>query len=177
MPKTLVLRCNSPANTSRNGFQWPGVGGYVEAPDWAETKECGNGLHGWLYGVGDASTSDYAGKPYSLWVVVEVESAGVIDLGGKVKFKGGVVVFLGDRLGATSYLTANEPKSVGAAVTGASVVVGDKGTATAGEKGCCKLNGGTKNPGAIGLKPDTWVKTESNRVSHTSSITSKILRL
>ena len=47
--KALILRtCNSDL-TSYNGFQWP-ESGFVEAPDWDKTPQCGNGLHGLLQG-------------------------------------------------------------------------------------------------------------------------------
>ena len=37
--------------TAHGGFIWP-AHGVVEAPDWKPTKECGNGLHGFLRGCG-----------------------------------------------------------------------------------------------------------------------------
>ena len=46
--KVLVLRtCNSELK-SYGGFQWKEKG-IVEAPDFKATKECGNGLHGFLW--------------------------------------------------------------------------------------------------------------------------------
>ena len=35
------------------------TGGVASAPDWSSVAECGHGLHGWLYGRGDHSSSDY----------------------------------------------------------------------------------------------------------------------
>lgn len=40
--EVLVLRSCKEDMTSYNGFQWPEKG-YVEAPDWEATGECGNG--------------------------------------------------------------------------------------------------------------------------------------
>lgn len=128
--------------TSRHGFKWPGIGETVSAPDWEATKECGNGLHGWLYGQGDYDTSPYLDET-ALWLVVEVEMSSVIMLGGKCKFPSAVVRFVGDKKSATDFLIANEPNSANIAVIGATVVVGDKqsaltgafGTATAGYRG------------------------------------------
>ena len=88
--KVLVLRACNADGTSYNGFRWP-TSGPVEAPDWKPTKKCGNGLHGLLWGVGDYSLVPR--ETGSRYLVVEVDAADVIDLGGKVKFPRGVVVF------------------------------------------------------------------------------------
>lgn len=50
----LVLRVCNADMTSHGGFRWP-ADGYVEAYDWKPKAECGNGLHGWLWGEGDVS--------------------------------------------------------------------------------------------------------------------------
>jgi hypothetical protein len=136
--KVLVLRSNTPENTSFDGFQWP-ESGHVSAPDWVPDTFCGRGLHGFLWGEGDAKLSAQ-GLP-AKWLVVEVEQDQIIDLKGKVKFPSGNVVFCGDRLGATRYLYAHgaHGKAVmyGTATVGArgTAIVGEDGTATAGEEG------------------------------------------
>ena len=85
----LVLRtCNSDM-TSYDGFKWP-ESGPIEAPDWKANKECGNGLHGWLWGNGDWQLK--SNDPRCKWLVVEVEKSAIIDLGGKIKFPQGRVV-------------------------------------------------------------------------------------
>ena len=67
----LVLRvCRKDGGSSR-GFVWP-KSGHVEAPDWKPTAECGYGLHGWLWGVGDLSVASGVDDPESLWLAVEV---------------------------------------------------------------------------------------------------------
>ena len=85
----LVLRTCAADGTSSHGFAWP-TSGPVEALDWQNTEECGHGLHGWLWGCGDWSLKVKADK--LLWLVVEVQKAVIVDLGGKVKFPKGVVV-------------------------------------------------------------------------------------
>jgi len=127
--KVLVLRTCRADMSSYGGFKWP-ASGYVEAPDWLPTAECGNGLHGWLWGEGDGNLGNW--EHDAKWLVVEVDADKVIDLGGKVKFPSGEVVFCGSRLDATNYLVKRAP---GKAVIGAAVVVGDCGKATAGERG------------------------------------------
>ena len=47
MAKVYVLRTCNPDLISHEGFQWP-ESGFVEAPDWEITGNCGNGLHGLL---------------------------------------------------------------------------------------------------------------------------------
>ncbi len=89
-PETsLVLRTCAADGSSSHGFVWPDSG-LVEAKDWKPTKECGNGLHGWLWGHGDWSLKAKADK--IKWLVVEVETASLIDLSGKVKFPKGSVI-------------------------------------------------------------------------------------
>ena len=139
---SLVLRTCAADLTSKNGFQWPQVGETAIAYDWVNNKECGQGLHGWLYGQGDHDCSNYLDDT-AKWLVVEVQTAGIVMLGGKCKFESGVVRFIGDKKSATDFLIANEPQSASVAVIGASLVVGDSqsvivgalGTATAGDRG------------------------------------------
>ena len=150
-PKALVLRCCRADMTSKNGFIWPGVGGVAVAEDWKDNKECGSGLHGWLYGHGNHHTTDYWDEADAKWLVVEVFLADVRMIYGKCKFSTCKVVFVGDKQAATDYLLCNEPNAAGGPVIGASrrvgdflsitvgalgsVVAGDSGTATAGDGG------------------------------------------
>ena len=90
--KVLVLRTCNADMTSHGGFKWP-ESGLVEAPDWKPTKECGNGLHGWLWGCGDWSLK--IGDDSRKWLVIETDSKGIVELGGKVKFQSGNVLFVG----------------------------------------------------------------------------------
>ena len=133
----LILRTCKADMTAHEGFRWP-ESGPVEAPDWDPTPECGHGLHGLLWGCGDASSITY---PEGRWLVVEAKAADVVDLGGKVKFPRGQVVFVGTRDEAIAYLdqhgAADKPvvyatRTAGYEGTAAS---GDGGTATAGYRG------------------------------------------
>ncbi len=139
----LVLRCCNADMSSRNGFVWPGVGEIATAHDWIDNSDCGNGLHGWLYGQGDHSSSDYWSKEDAKWLVVEVVFADIRMIGGKCKFPTGKVVFVGTKSEAAEYIVANEPQAANVAVIGlikqggdnAVVAVGALGTATAGDRG------------------------------------------
>ena len=83
-PETvLVLRTCAEDGTSSHNFKWP-ESGIVEAPDWKPNQECGNGLHGWIWGHGDWKLKQQGEK--IKWLVLEVEKDSIIDLGGKIKF-------------------------------------------------------------------------------------------
>jgi hypothetical protein len=124
--KVLVLRTcladmRSPSNDAR-GFVWP-RSGPVEAKDWNPRPICGFGLHGALWGEGEGS-APWVWSDDGVWLVVEVDADTIVDLGGKVKFPRGVVVFAGPQLEATTFLAKRAPGRV---------IVG--GTATAGDGG------------------------------------------
>ena len=103
----LVLRTCAADMTSRNDFRWP-ESGHVEAPDWDPTPECGDGLHGLLWGKGDANLMAHV-KPDSKWLVVEVDATLIVDLGDKVKFPRGNVIHAGDRETAIKMISARAP--------------------------------------------------------------------
>ena len=162
----LVLRTCRSNLTSRDGFQWADVGGTTVAEDWVKNTNCGNGLHGWLFGAGDHNCSDYLAED-SKWMVLEVDLKSIVMLGDKCKFPSAKTVFVGDKKTATDYLIANEPRCKNVAVIGASITVGDSeavivgglgtatagngGTATAGYKGTATAgNGGTATAGDYG---------------------------
>ena len=128
---SLILRTCDSDLTSHGGFQWPETG-HIEAPDWDPTPNCGNGLHGCLWGEGDGNLLSW--NPYARWLVVEVPTSTIVNLSGKVKFPAGTVVHCGDRLSATTYLLA-DPRAAGRTVHGSTATAGDRGTATTGNWG------------------------------------------
>ncbi|CAG9262143.1 DUF7666 domain-containing protein [Paraburkholderia caribensis] len=169
---SLVLRTCAPDMSSSYGFVWPGVGEVAEASDWNPNPECGSGLHGWLYGHGDCTFRYGKAECFKLiagakWIVVEVESDQVVDLGGKCKFPRGRVRFVGEMKDAANYLFENEARARDDAVIGAHLRVGDHrhvavggcgaaiagmcGTAVAGYRGA-SISGdfGTSIAGAYG---------------------------
>jgi len=128
--KALMLRTCAADMTSYGGFRWP-ADGPVECPDWDPSPECGGGLHGALWGEGDGEL--FYWEPDARWLVVEVESSIVVDLGGKVKVPRGVVVHCGDRESATAYIQAGG--AAARAVIGGTAIAGYRGTAIAGYRG------------------------------------------
>jgi hypothetical protein len=149
--RVLILRTckrNSDGQlTAHGGFVWP-ESGPVEAPDWSPEPECGGGLHGLLWGEGDGGLLRWSDD--AAWLVVAVEAGSTVDLGGKVKFPRGEVVFCGDRKAATDFVLAHG--AAGKAVVGAAVTAGDYGTATAGGRGTATAGDyGTATAGDRGI--------------------------
>ncbi len=147
----LVLRTCSADMTSHGGFKWP-KRGPVSAPDWIDNFECGNGLHGWLWGEGDG-TLGHVDVPNAKWLVVRVIASevrhGKGHLLGKCKFPRGYVVHCGDRKSATEYIMRHGAS--GKAVIGATVTAGHYGTATAGDYGTATAGyRGTATAGGYG---------------------------
>ena len=130
MTAVLVLRTCAPDLTGYGGFQWP-ESGPVEAPDWDRTPECGNGLHGLLWGEGDGAFFNW--NPDARWLVCAVDADSVVEFDRKVKFPRCEVVHCGDRKSATEYIAANG--GAGRAIVGGTATAGDRGTATAGDSG------------------------------------------
>lgn len=132
-------------------FQHPmAVGETVTAPDWDSSAKCGGGIHGWPWAMslGDGKDCDWD----ALWQVYAVKPEEVVvvepDSPGKIKFRTGVLRFLGTWDGATNFVLAGQMAWVhhaasGAASatgwSGAAFVTGTSGRAKAGEYGCIAL--------------------------------------
>jgi len=150
--RMLVLRtCDAQMRSEHTpSFVWP-TSGPVEAPDWDPDpdRDCGGGLHGLLWGCGNAWM--LSSSSTSRWLVVAVDPADIAnpDAPGKVRFRAGEVVLVTTRAEAVAHLEAN-----GAAllptVYGASTS-GDRGTSTSGYRGrSTSGNGGTSISGDRG---------------------------
>jgi len=110
----LVLRNVKENMTSKNNFKWPKKGP-VEAPDWNLDYNCGCGLHGLPWGVGD---TNYFYLNPSVWLVVKVSTDknnyryGKNELIDKCKFKKGYVLFHGSRDQAVSLIQKYAPPNL-----------------------------------------------------------------
>ena len=149
-----VLRTCDKDMKAYGGFVWP-RSGPVCAPDWEKTTRCGNGLHGLMWGSGDVSRLSFAQD--AVWMVVAVDKATIVDLGDKVKFPSGEVVFCGDRPSAVAEIVARGADSsrvvyyTATAGYGGTATAGYGGTATAGECGTATAgDGGTATAGDRG---------------------------
>ena len=151
-----VMRCTPASMVTTNGFRWP-ESGPVECPDWSPRAECGNGLHGWLWGEGDLSAGGGVWEdPNARWLVVRVLAADIVELNRKVKFPRGEVVFCGGREAAAAEicrLGATGPVHFSTATAGTrgTATAGDAGTATAGTRGTATAGyAGTATAGYAG---------------------------
>ena len=128
--EVLVLK-SLPANMeAHGGFLWP-KSGIVSAPDWIESNKCGNGLHGWLWGEGNAELRCTDND--AVWLVLTVKQSTIIDLQGKVKFPSCNVVFCGEMADAVTIIQKHAPK--GNKCIFGTATAGYRGTATAGYRG------------------------------------------
>ncbi len=151
--KVLVLRtCHADMSSSRD-FRWPEAGGMAKAPDWSEEAVCGNGLHGWLWGVGDVAG---CGAEYGFteegarWLVLEVDASTVVDLGAKVKFPSALVLLVSDVKTCSGFISKHTP-ILGQPIIAGTATAGDGGTATAGYRGTATAgNMGTATAGNRG---------------------------
>jgi len=140
--------------TSYNGFKWK-KRGIVTCPDWKDTAECGNGLHGLPMGIGNSSFLLW--NTSAKWIVFEA-LGGYIELNGKAKCESAKVLFCGDRKGATDYLVkhgADISKVVGAFQSG-----GDWSQLTGGDMS--HLTGGEGSH----LKGGDWSHLTGGKGSH-----------
>ena len=147
--KGYMLRTCGEGMTAHGGFIWPKVG-LVTCPDWNKRAQCGNGLHGLLWGAGDASLLNW--DPGAPWLVVGIDEW--VEINGKVKAPAGDVVYCGDMRGAADLLVAlgaDPGKCIGSVSTagdGGTATAGDGGTATAGDGGTATAGyGGTATAG------------------------------
>ena len=161
---TLMLRtCTREDDgrlTAHGGFVWPALGP-VECPDWNPIAECGNGLHGFLRGCGDAGLANWTDK--AAWLVVEIEVSDIVNLEGKVKVPRGRVLFSGDRLQALELMARLGHLDEGH--MGGTATAGDHGTATAGDGGTATAGyGGTATAGDGGTVIIAWWDDKTERM-------------
>jgi len=149
--EVLILKCVPRDGRAYNGFVWPlTVGAAVEAPDFDAAPACGNGLHGWPWGfaIGDGRDPDWRDGQ---WLVFGSQPADVVDLGGKVKARAGVVRFVGAWWEATDFVLAGQMAWVAHAAHGAASATGERGAASAtGERGAASATGWSGAASATG---------------------------
>ena len=142
--KAYMLRTCAQDMSAYGSFIWPKKG-LVTCPDWEPSPKCGHGLHGLLWGEGDASMLDW--EEGAQWLVVGIDEW--VEIDGKVKTPRGNVVYCGDRQGAAALLVslgADPAKCVGGTSTS-----GNWGTSTSGNEGTSTSgNWGTSTSGNWG---------------------------
>ena len=144
--------CNADM-TSYYGFKWK-KRGWVEAPDWDPTPECGGGLHFLPWGGGDGNLLDWSDG--AQWLVLRIDASAAVNINGKSKCPRAYVVFAGARHESVAKiinLGADAAKCVGAIVRtsgrvkaeanghyGKAEANGDSGKASAGDNGLIILS-------------------------------------
>ena len=151
--KAYMLRTCAADMTARGRFKWP-TSGEVSAPDWNPVAQCGQGLHGLLWGEGDGSL--LSSNTDAKWLVCGIDEW--VDLSGKVKAPRATVIYCGTRdeavaliqhLGGHRYAVAFGTSTSGYRGTstsgyGGTSTSGDGGTSTSGYRGTSTSgNGGT----------------------------------
>ena len=179
--RMLVLRtCDAQMRSEHTpAFVWP-TSGPVEAPDWDPDpdRDCGGGLHGLLWGCGDASM--LSSSSTVRWLVVAVDPADIAnpDAPGKVRFRAGEVVLVTtDRAEAVAHLEANGaallPTVYGTSTSGrgGTSISGYRGTSTSGHRGTSTSGDrGTSisGHGGTSISGDHGTSTSGHRGTSTS---------
>ena len=145
--QTLMLRTCDEHMRAYNEFQWP-MRGEVAAPDWSPVIRCGQGLHGFLRGVGAGSLASW--EPTAIWLVVEITEATAVQLDGKIKVPRGVVRYAGERGEALALMSKHGQLDPGHLCEQQSAT-GDRGTASAtGDRGTASATGDRGTASATG---------------------------
>ncbi len=85
--RVFLLRFSDIKHQSYGGFQWPkDVGSIIVCPDWEAKPSCGNGLHGWPWGIGLGNGKEPVFTD-AMWQVVSALPEDIIQVenGPKVK--------------------------------------------------------------------------------------------
>ena len=151
-----ILRTCDADMQGHGGFQWP-TSGHVEAPDWDPNpdRECGGGLHGLLWGCGNASL--LAAAHGTRWLIVAVDPADVANPAqpGKVRYRRGEVLLVTtDRAEAIAWLYDHGGRRL--PVSWGTSTSGDRGTSTSG-------SGGTSTSGDGGIVVCRWWDATADR--------------
>jgi len=132
--EVLVVRFVSHDGKSYGEFQHPmAVGETVTALDWKANCSCGGGIHGWPWalGLGEGKECDWS----ALWQVYGVKPEDIMqgepDLIGKVKFRTGILRFLGTWNDVTNFVLSGQMAWVHQAASGAASATGESGAASA----------------------------------------------
>ena len=168
--EVLLVKCVAPDGTSYGTFMWPlTVGAIVEAPDWTHDASCGGGLHGWPWGlaVGDGKDPDWT----AMWLVFGATPDHVVDLGGKGKAKIGTIRYVGDWIGARTFVLAGQVASIChaalTAINGAAATGERSSVAATGERSSVAATGWHSSAAATGEHSSAAATGERSSVAAT----------
>ena len=82
------------------------VGERATAEDWSAEPVCGGGIHGWPWGfyVGEGKEPEWS----ATWLVYGVLPEDIVAIEGKVKFRTGIVRYVGDWHGAMMFVLTGQ---------------------------------------------------------------------
>ena len=139
--KVRILKCVGPDRKAHGGFVWPDSG-EVKPDTWKPDNACGNGLHGWAWGLafGDGMNPSYQS---CLWIVFEAIPTDVVQVeGGKVKAKQGTVIYCGKMSVAFEMIRPGQMAWAFHASSGAASNSGSSGAASnSGSSGAASNSG------------------------------------
>ena len=139
--EVLIVKCVANDGSSYGGFKWPlTVGASVEPTSWNPHPSCGEGLHGWPWGlsIGDGKEPDWKGT----WLVFSANPEDVVSLGGKCKARAGTIRFVGPWWEATNFVLAGQMALVQKSARGSASSTGASGSASStGERGSASSTG------------------------------------
>ena len=154
----MLRTCDANMIAQHGGFRWPlpdedlGNGpGVAVCPDWSPVAECGNGLHGLLWAIGDGGLLNWDVTAHAL--VVEVDADSVVVIGGKVKVPRGLVVLRASIADCIDMIERVAPADVprGAMLCRSSSATGDGGSSSAtGDGGSSSATGARGSSSATG---------------------------
>lgn len=126
--EVLILKCCNEDGTTYNGFQWPlTVGATVEPQSWNPEPLCGNGLHGWPWGLGIGGGKEP--NWHGTWIVFGAIPADVVDLGDKVKTRHATVRFVGNWHDALMFLLNGQMRLIAHRASSSAASSGDRSSA------------------------------------------------
>jgi hypothetical protein len=167
--EVLVVRFVSQDGKSYGGFQHPMiVGETVTAPDWKANCNCGGGIHAWPWalGLGEGKDCDWT----ALWQVYGVKPEDIMqgepELIGKVKFRAGVLRFVGKWWEATNYVLSGQMAWVHHSAWGSASSTGAMGSASS-----TGAMGSASSTGAMGSASSTgWSGSASSTGKYGTSV-------
>ena len=176
--EVLVVRFVSQDGKSYGGFQHPMiVGETVTAPDWKANCNCGGGIHAWPWalGLGEGKDCDWT----ALWQVYGVKPEDIMqgepELIGKVKFRAGVLRFVGKWWEATNYVLSGQMAWVHHSAWGSASSTGESGSASStgwrGSASSTGAMGSASSTGAMGSASSTgWSGSASSTGKYGTSV-------
>jgi hypothetical protein len=151
--RVMIVRFVDEKNQSYGGFQWPTeIGSVVTCPDWDAKAECGNGLHGWPWGIGIGEGKEPV-YVNANWQVVSADPKDIVWLDGKVKCREVQLEYVGSWWKALEIIEKGRDAWIQRAARGAASATGKCGAASAtGASGAASATGESGAASATGAR-------------------------